>query len=145
RRVDLLERRERIGVPAAAELRLRLREEGDDLGDSRILRLRNRESEGRRHERRRRQYAKQAPAHGSPRRNPTPSPLESRDAMAPERDTWQPDTYARFAAERRQPFFDLLGLVEPVPGGRAVDLGCGTGELTRELHVRTAVAETLGL
>jgi trans-aconitate 2-methyltransferase len=60
-------------------------------------------------------------------------------------DTWQPDVYARFAAERRQPFFDLADLVAAIPGGRAVDLGCGTGELTRELHVRTGAAETLGL
>jgi len=65
--------------------------------------------------------------------------------MPTDRDTWQPDTYARFAAERRQPFFDLLDLVAPIPGGRAVDLGCGTGELTRELHRRTGAAETLGL
>ena len=45
-------------------------------------------------------------------------------------DTWDPDTYHRFQAERRQPFDDLLALVEPVPSGRVVDLGCGTGELT---------------
>jgi trans-aconitate 2-methyltransferase len=67
------------------------------------------------------------------------------DAVPAEIDTWQPDTYARFAAERRQPFFDLLDLVAPIPGGRAADLGCGTGELTRELHLRTGAAETLGL
>src|SRR5690349_15098037 len=60
-------------------------------------------------------------------------------------DAWQPDTYARFAAERRRPFFDLLDMVSPLPGGRAVDLGCGTGELTRELHLRTGAAETVGL
>jgi len=65
--------------------------------------------------------------------------------MAPEKDTWQPDTYARFAAERSRPFFDLLALVEPIPGGRAVDLGCGTGELTRELHRRVQAAETMGI
>ncbi len=60
-------------------------------------------------------------------------------------DTWQPDVYARFAAERRQPFVDLVARVAPIPGGRAVDLGCGTGELTRELHLRTGAAETLGV
>ncbi|HEY1435763.1 MAG TPA: methyltransferase domain-containing protein, partial [Thermoanaerobaculia bacterium] len=61
------------------------------------------------------------------------------------RDTWQPDTYTRFAAERSRPFFDLLDLVTPIPGGRAVDLGCGPGELTRALHEKTGARETLGV
>jgi trans-aconitate 2-methyltransferase len=43
---------------------------------------------------------------------------------------WDPDQYRRFAAERAQPFHDLLALVEPEGVTRAVDLGCGTGELT---------------
>ncbi|MEA3056095.1 MAG: trans-aconitate 2-methyltransferase, partial [Actinomycetota bacterium] len=60
-------------------------------------------------------------------------------------DTWDPVQYERFAAERRQPFDDLLGLVEPVPGGRVVDLGCGSGDLTVELHRHTAAAHTLGI
>lgn len=58
---------------------------------------------------------------------------------------WNPDQYHRFRNERSQPFFDLLGLVEPCPGGRAIDLGCGTGELTKILHERTGAAETVGL
>jgi trans-aconitate 2-methyltransferase len=65
--------------------------------------------------------------------------------MADTRDTWDPEVYARFAAERSRPFFDLVALVAPIPGGRAVDLGCGTGELTRELHRRSGAAETLGM
>jgi len=60
-------------------------------------------------------------------------------------DTWDPDRYARFAAERAQPFHDLLDLVRPVPGGRVVDLGCGSGELTAELHRRLGAGQTLGL
>jgi trans-aconitate 2-methyltransferase len=60
-------------------------------------------------------------------------------------DTWDPGQYRRFAAERAAPFYDLLSLVRPVPGGRVVDLGCGPGELTVELHRRLAAAETLGL
>lgn len=60
-------------------------------------------------------------------------------------DPWNPDRYARFAAERRLPFDDLLALVEPAPGGRVVDLGCGPGALTRELHARLGAAETLGV
>jgi trans-aconitate 2-methyltransferase len=60
-------------------------------------------------------------------------------------DTWDPARYERFAAERSAPFYDLLSLVEPVPGGRVVDLGCGGGELTAQLHRRLEAAETLGL
>jgi trans-aconitate 2-methyltransferase len=60
-------------------------------------------------------------------------------------DTWDPDQYERFERERSAPFFDLLDLVEPCPRGRVVDLGCGTGELTRALHERTRARSTLGL
>lgn len=60
-------------------------------------------------------------------------------------DAWDPQQYTRFRAERRQPFYDLLALVQPVPGGRVVDLGCGTGELTAELHHHTGAATTLGI
>ena len=42
---------------------------------------------------------------------------------------WDPDQYSKFAAERAKPFFDLLAMVDPVPGGDVIDLGCGTGEL----------------
>ena len=61
------------------------------------------------------------------------------------RDAWNPEVYLRFAAERSRPFHDLLALVTPIPGGRAADLGCGSGELTRELHRRVDAAETLGI
>ena len=58
---------------------------------------------------------------------------------------WNPAQYERFRDERSQPFFDLLSMVQPCPGGRVVDLGCGTGELTRELHLATGAAETVGI
>ena len=58
---------------------------------------------------------------------------------------WDPDQYLRFAAERRRPFDDLLAQLEPVPGGSAVDLGCGTGELTVELHQHLKADETVGI
>jgi trans-aconitate 2-methyltransferase len=60
-------------------------------------------------------------------------------------DAWDPAQYDRFRAERRRPFFDLLALVDPVPGGRAVDLGCGTGELTVALHHHLGASETVGI
>jgi trans-aconitate 2-methyltransferase len=59
-------------------------------------------------------------------------------------DSWSPGQYGRFAAEREQPFWDLLAMVEPAAGA-VVDLGCGTGELTRALHERTGATATVGV
>lgn len=58
---------------------------------------------------------------------------------------WNPEQYERFKSERTQPFRDLLALVARRPEMRVVDLGCGTGELTRELHEHLAAKETLGI
>ena len=58
---------------------------------------------------------------------------------------WDPDQYERFKSERKQPFIDLLALVERRPDMRVVDLGCGTGELTRELHETLRAKETTGV
>jgi len=60
-------------------------------------------------------------------------------------DKWDPDQYSRFAAERSKPFFDLLAMVQPVPGGDVIDLGCGTGELTVRLHEHTQAGTTVGV
>jgi trans-aconitate 2-methyltransferase len=60
-------------------------------------------------------------------------------------DTWDPTQYDRFQREREQPFFDLLSFLRPRPGVRVVDLGCGTGKLTRTLHERLAARETVGI
>jgi trans-aconitate 2-methyltransferase len=46
---------------------------------------------------------------------------------------WDPKQYHKFQAERSAPFFDLLALVDKRPHLKAVDLGCGTGELTCQL------------
>ena len=59
--------------------------------------------------------------------------------------TWNPEQYHRFQNERSKPFFDLLALVGPAPGGSVIDLGCGTGELTKILHEKSGAAATLGL
>jgi trans-aconitate 2-methyltransferase len=58
---------------------------------------------------------------------------------------WNPEQYERFRDERSRPFFDMLDLVEPRPDMRVVDLGCGTGELTREMHRRLAARKTIGV
>jgi trans-aconitate 2-methyltransferase len=60
-------------------------------------------------------------------------------------DTWNPNQYEKFRDERRQPFFDLVELIHPGPNMRVVDLGCGTGELTRLLHDRLGARETTGI
>ena len=60
-------------------------------------------------------------------------------------DQWNPGQYDRFRAERSQPFFDLLQLVRPQKGMVVVDLGCGSGELTQQMHQRLAASHTLGI
>ncbi|HYG68907.1 MAG TPA: methyltransferase domain-containing protein [Anaeromyxobacteraceae bacterium] len=61
------------------------------------------------------------------------------------RDSWSPARYGRFAAERAAPFDDLLALVEPAPGARLLDVGCGPGELTVRAHRALGASETLGI
>jgi trans-aconitate 2-methyltransferase len=58
---------------------------------------------------------------------------------------WSPETYNRFAAEREQPFWDLVGLIEAPGGGVVVDLGCGDGRLTALLHRRLEAERTHGI
>lgn len=60
-------------------------------------------------------------------------------------DAWDPTQYRRFKSERQAPFYDLLTLIRPAPGGRVLDLGCGSGELTRRLHEHTMAAASLGI
>jgi len=66
----------------------------------------------------------------------------------PPSDPWQPERYHRFRAERSRPFHDLLEMLAdlgPVQRPRIVDLGCGSGELTRVLHERFPGARTTGI
>jgi trans-aconitate 2-methyltransferase len=58
---------------------------------------------------------------------------------------WDPEQYRRFAAERAQPFHDLLALIERDGIRCAVDLGCGPGELTALAAQQLAVEHMLGL
>src|SRR5688572_1038214 len=49
------------------------------------------------------------------------------------RTTWSPDTYsknARFVSDLGAP---LLNLLDPQPGERILDLGCGDGALTQKI------------
>ena len=59
---------------------------------------------------------------------------------------WDPAQYNRFADQREQPFWDLAALLEPTEEPpQVVDLGCGDGRLTAELHRRLGARHTLGV
>jgi trans-aconitate 2-methyltransferase len=58
---------------------------------------------------------------------------------------WDPDRYHQFQSQRSAPFEDLLSLVKVHPNLRVVDLGCGTGELTRRLADALPKSDALGL
>lgn len=60
-------------------------------------------------------------------------------------DAWNPEQYKKFAKERNEPFFDLLKLIHPEPDMKIVDLGCGTGHLTKILHETLKAKQTLGI
>jgi trans-aconitate 2-methyltransferase len=57
---------------------------------------------------------------------------------------WDAEQYERFKRERELPFEDLFALIRPRDNMRVIDLGCGTGELTKKLQERLH-ADVLGL
>jgi trans-aconitate 2-methyltransferase len=62
------------------------------------------------------------------------------------KDSWNPAQYDKFKNERSQPFFDLMDLIHGnIKNGKAIDLGCGTGELTKILHSKLQLKETVGI
>jgi trans-aconitate 2-methyltransferase len=58
---------------------------------------------------------------------------------------WNPTTYEKFKTQRAAPFEDLLALIERRPGMRVIDLGCGTGELTRQLADALPDSDVIGI
>lgn len=58
---------------------------------------------------------------------------------------WNPEVYNKFKSERFAPFYDLLALVHVKPGMEVIDLGCGTGELTRKLADTLPGSNVLGI
>lgn len=58
---------------------------------------------------------------------------------------WDPTLYSAFAAPRMRPALDLLARIEADRPGLVVDLGCGTGNVTRLLAVRWPGAELRGI
>jgi len=43
---------------------------------------------------------------------------------------WNPSQYEMFKAQRARPFYDLMALIQEQIFSEAIDLGCGTGELS---------------
>src|ERR1700739_1105706 len=60
-------------------------------------------------------------------------------------DGWNPKQYDKFKNERAQPFVDLMSLLQPHDEAQVIDLGCGTGELTSELHRHLKAKSTTGI
>jgi trans-aconitate 2-methyltransferase len=58
---------------------------------------------------------------------------------------WDPVRYEKFREERFAPFEDLFALIKVRDGMSAVDLGCGTGELTRRLADRLPGSSVKGI
>jgi len=59
--------------------------------------------------------------------------------------TWNPEQYHKFQSERFAPFDDLVKLVHVKPNLKVIDLGCGTGELTRRLADMLPESDVLGI
>lgn len=59
--------------------------------------------------------------------------------------SWDPGQYEKFADERLRPGLDLMARIPLTAAARIVDLGCGTGELTKRLADRYPGAHVVGL
>jgi trans-aconitate 2-methyltransferase len=58
---------------------------------------------------------------------------------------WDPAQYARYSGQRSRPFFDLTAHLDVEAPETVVDLGCGSGELTRTLAERWPAATVHGI
>lgn len=58
---------------------------------------------------------------------------------------WDPGQYHKFSDHRRRPALELLTRVPPIEPRLAVDLGCGSGEITRLLAERWPGAAVQGV
>lgn len=58
---------------------------------------------------------------------------------------WNPTVYEKFKTQRAAPFEDLLAMINVRSGLDVIDLGCGTGELTRRLADSLPGSTVLGI
>jgi len=59
--------------------------------------------------------------------------------------SWNPELYHKFQKERFAPFQDLMNLIVVKEGISALDLGCGTGELTQMVSDLLPESDVLGI
>lgn len=59
--------------------------------------------------------------------------------------TWDPSKYNQFKEDRFKPFNDLVSHIIIKPNLKVIDLGCGTGELTKKLSDKLVNATVLGI
>jgi trans-aconitate 2-methyltransferase len=59
--------------------------------------------------------------------------------------SWDPRQYTRFAGQRLRPALDLIARIPLEQPQSIVDLGCGTGNVTRILHSRWPAASITGV
>ncbi len=58
---------------------------------------------------------------------------------------WDPNLYLKFSDQRARPAADLIAQIKLENPKRIIDLGCGTGNSTEQLHARFPHAELAGL
>lgn len=63
--------------------------------------------------------------------------------MGADQQHWNPESYKRWAAYVPEFGRDLIGLLDPCPGERVLDLGCGEGTLTA--HMAACGCSVLGV
>lgn len=60
-------------------------------------------------------------------------------------NSWDPAQYLRFSDHRSRPAFELLNGVDHSRPARVVDLGCGTGDITRAIKGRWPGSRVVGI